>query len=154
MGNRSKLILQPERHSRLGVTLVEALVVIVMVGMLVGIAIPRFAAMRQGLQLDTAAQQLAGDLRRAQVEAIKRNQTVELAKTGASTYDIQSVPPAPATVFYARSFEQNVTFGGGSVSVRMASFGPPVGGGAAFIVDVGGNQKTVTVSAAGRISVQ
>lgn len=130
-----------------GFTLVEALLVIVMVGTLLAIALPRFAAMRQSLQLDTAAHQLAGDLRRAQVEAIKRNQSVNLTMTSASTYTIDFIG--------SRLFQENVTFAAGSASsVRMASFGPPVTGAAAFIVERAGVQKTVTVSAAGRISVQ
>jgi prepilin-type N-terminal cleavage/methylation domain-containing protein len=144
--------------ARRGFTLVEALIVIVVVGMLLAIAVPRFAEARVRLQLDTAAYQLAGDLRRTQVEAIKLNQTVELATTGASTYNIQSVPTLLAplvTVFHTRSFEGNVTFAAGSAaSVRMASFGPPVTGAAAFIVETTTGQKTITVSAAGLVSVQ
>jgi prepilin-type N-terminal cleavage/methylation domain-containing protein len=141
-----------------GFTLIELLMIIVMVGILLGIALPRFAEQRRRLQLDTAAYQLAGDLRRTQVEAIKGNRTVELAATGASTYNIQSVPTVlvPAvTVFNTRSFEGNVTFAVGSAAnVRMASFGPPTAGGAVFIVRSGGAQKTITVSAAGLVSVQ
>jgi Tfp pilus assembly protein FimT len=138
--------------------MIELLVIIVMVGMLLGLALPRFAEQRRRLQLDTAAHQLAGDIRRTQVEAIKRNRTVELATTGASTYNIQSVPTllVPAvTVFNTRSFEGNVTFGVGSAAnVRMASFGPPTAGGAVFIVRNATAQKTVTVTAAGLVSVQ
>jgi prepilin-type N-terminal cleavage/methylation domain-containing protein len=141
-----------------GFTLVEALMVIVVVGLLLAIAVPRFAEARRTLQLDTAAYQLAGDLRRAQVEAIKRNLTVEVAKTGASSYNIQSVASLLVplvTVFHTRSFEQNVAFGAGPMSVQMASFGPPVTpGGATFTVGVGGRQKTVTMSAAGLVTVQ
>ena len=146
-------------RSARGFTMIELLVIIVMVGMLLAIALPRFAEQRRRLQVDTAAHQLAGDLRRTQVEAIRSNRTVELAPTGASTYNIQSVPTVlvPAvTVFNTRSFQDNVTFGVGSAAnVRMASFGPPLTvGGAVFIVRSGAAQKTVTVSAAGRVSVQ
>jgi prepilin-type N-terminal cleavage/methylation domain-containing protein len=141
-----------------GFSLVEALIVIVVVGMLLAIAVPRFAEARVRLQLDTAAHQLAGDLRRTQVEAIKRNQTVELATTGASTYNIQSVPTLLVplvTVYHTRAFEGNVTFAAGSAaSVRMASFGPPVTGAAVFIVETVTGQKTITVSAAGLVSAQ
>jgi prepilin-type N-terminal cleavage/methylation domain-containing protein len=130
-----------------GFSLVEALIVIVVVGMLLAIAVPRFAEARVRLQLDTAAHQLAGDLRRAQVEAIKRNQSVNLTTTGASTYTIDFIGN--------RSFEGNVTFAAGSATtVRMASFGPPVTGAAVFIVETVTGQKTVTVSAAGLMSVQ
>ena len=50
--------------------------------------------MRNGFQLDTAAYQVAGELRRAQIEAIKRNQTIRVTKTAASTYDVESLTPA------------------------------------------------------------
>lgn len=141
-----------------GFSLVEALMVIVVVGMLLAIAVPRFAEARVRLQLDSAAHQLAGDLRRTQIEAIKRNQTVELLTTGASSYNIQSVPTLLVplvTVYDTRAFEGNVTFAVGSAaSVRMASFGPPVTGAAVFIVETVTGQKTITVSAAGLVSVQ
>jgi prepilin-type N-terminal cleavage/methylation domain-containing protein len=147
MSHGPNFILDPRVQHRLGFTLVETLIVLVMAGMLLGIALPRFANMRQRMQLDTAAHQLAGDLRRAQVEAIKRNQSLKLARTGASTYSIDSIG--------ARTFEGNVTFGGGTMdSVRMRAFGPPVTGAVTFIVSTAGVQKSVIVSAAGRISVQ
>lgn len=158
MRHRSALVQNSGSPARLGFTLVETMIVIVMVAMLLAIAVPRFAEARMRLQLDTAAYQLAGDLRRAQVEAIKGNRTVELATTGPSTYNIQSVPTVLVplvTVFNARSFEGNVTFAVASAtSVRLASFGPPTAGAAAFIVERGGGQKTITVSAAGLVTVQ
>lgn len=130
-----------------GFTLIEALIVLVVAGIILAFALPRFAATRRGLALDGAAQQLAGDLRRAQVEAIKRNRSIKVTRTGTASYTIDSVGP--------RSFNDAVTFGAGSTdSVRMRVFGPPVGAGATFIVSLGGRQKTVAVSAAGFVRVQ
>jgi type IV pilus assembly protein PilA len=137
----------PDRtRSRRGFTLVETALVIVVVSLLLAIAVPRFTAMRNGLQLDTAAYQLAGDLRRAQVEAIKRNQTVVVAKTAASTYNI--------TFIGARTFEPGVEFAAGAMTVSLASFGPPIGGGAVFTINFAGRAKTVTVGGNGLVSVQ
>jgi prepilin-type N-terminal cleavage/methylation domain-containing protein len=130
-----------------GFTLIEAMIVVVVAGLIMAIVLPGFHAMRQRTHLDTAAQQLVGDLRRAQVEAIKRNRSIKLTRTGASSYTIDSIGN--------RSFDDGITFGPTSMlSVRMAAFGPPVGGGATFIVRVGGRQKTVAVSAAGLVNVQ
>ncbi len=140
--------------SRRGFTLVETALVVVVMGLVLAIAAPRFTAMRNGLRLDTAAYQVAGDLRRAQVEAIKRNQTIQVLKTGTSTYDIQSLTPA-VTVLFSRSFEAGGPgFAAGAMTVSFASFGPPVGGGAVFSITFGGRTKTVTVGANGIITVQ
>jgi prepilin-type N-terminal cleavage/methylation domain-containing protein len=132
--------------SRRGFTLVEAALVVVIAGMLLAIAAPRFTAMRNGFLIDTAAYQLAGDLRRAQVEAIKRNQTITVAKTATNTYNI--------TVIGNRTFEPGVEFAAGAMTVSMASFGPPIGGGAVFTINGGGRTKTVTVGANGLVTVQ
>ncbi len=140
-------------RSRQGFTLIETALVVVVAGMLLAIAAPRFTAMRNGLLLDTAAYQVAGDLRRAQIEAIKLNRTVQVIKTGTSTYSIQSINPA-VTVLYARSLEPGIAFAAGAMTVSFASFGPPIGGGAAFTINYGGRTKTATVSASGLVTVQ
>lgn len=132
--------------SRRGFTLVETALVVVVMGLMLAIAAPRFTAMRNGLRLDTAAYQLAGDLRRAQVEAIKRNQTIVVAKTDDSTYSITNIGN--------RRFETGVVFGAPAMTVSLASFGPPVGGGAAFTITRAGRTKTVTVGANGLVTVQ
>jgi prepilin-type N-terminal cleavage/methylation domain-containing protein len=130
-----------------GFTLVEAVIVMVVAGFLMALALPRFAEVRRSIELDTAAYQLAGDLRRAQVEAIKRNEAVTLARTGASTYSISFIGN--------RTLEASVTFNVGSAdSVRLASFGPPTTGAQAFTLDHGGFSKTVSVTAAGLVQVQ
>jgi type IV fimbrial biogenesis protein FimT len=134
------------RASKAGFTLVEALVVVVVVGFMLVIALPRFNAMQRGMQVDGAAQQLAGDLRRAQSEALKRNTSILLVATGISSYTIDSIGP--------RSFDNGVVFGSGSSSgVRMASFGPPSAA-ATFVLQLGTLQKTVRVSGTGLVSVQ
>jgi Tfp pilus assembly protein FimT len=127
--------------------------IVAIVGLLIAIAVPRFTGMRNGLLLDTAAYQVAGDLRRAQVEAIKLNRTVQVLKTGSSTYSIQSINPA-VTVLFARTLETGVQFGAAAMTVSFASFGPPIGGGAVFTIEGGGRTKTVTVGANGLVTVQ
>ena len=132
--------------SRRGFTLVETALVVVIMGMLLAIAAPRFRAMRAGFTIDTAAYQLAGDLRRAQVEAVKLNQTITVAKTATSTYNI--------TAIGNRTFEPGVSFGAAAMTVSFASFGPPIGGGATFTITHSGRTKTVTVGANGLVTVQ
>jgi prepilin-type N-terminal cleavage/methylation domain-containing protein len=140
-------------RSRLGFTLVEVALVIVIAGMLLGIAVPRFRGMRNGFLITTAAHQLAGDLRRAQVEAIKRNVTVTVAKTAATTYSMTYIVGGVGQTMANRTFEPGIQFGAAAMTVSFASFGPPVGGGATFTITYAGRTKTVTVGANGLVSV-
>jgi type II secretion system protein H len=131
-----------------GFTLVETLMVIVLVGMLMAIALPRFRNQRNRYWLDTAAYQLAGDLRRAQIEAIRRNQPVTLERINDSTYNVDFIGD--------RLLRDKVKFSTAlsADSVRLATFGPPTTGARSFVVQLSGAQKTVTVSAAGLVTVQ
>ena len=131
-----------------GFTLVETMMVIVVVALMLGIALPRFREQRRRYELDTAAHQLAGDLRRAQVEAIKRNQPVTLERINDSTYNVDFIGD--------RLFDGSVKFATAlsADSVRLAAFGPPTTGARSFVMQRDGAQKTVTVSAAGLITIQ
>ena len=135
-------------RGRRGFTLVEAMMVIVCAGMLLAVALPRFREQRRRYQLDTAARQLAGDLRRAQIEAIRRNTPVTLERMNDSIYNIDFIGD--------RLLQDNVRFNMGLTadSVRLAAFGPPTTGARSFVVTRDGAQKTVTVSAAGLVTVQ
>jgi type II secretory pathway pseudopilin PulG len=122
--------------------------VMVLAGLLMAIAIPGYRTQRNRYQLDTAAYQLAGDLRRSQIEAIRRNQPVTLERINDSTYNIDFIGD--------RVLQDRVRFntGASADSVRLAAFGPPTTGARSFVVQLGGAQKTVTVSAAGLVTVQ
>jgi type IV fimbrial biogenesis protein FimT len=133
-------------RSRRGFTLVEIVIVIVVAGLLMGIAAPRFTTMRNRYRLDAGARQLAGELRRAQTEAVKRNKTIVVAKVNDSTFSMTDVGN--------RFLESGVKFTAPAMTVSMASFGPPVGGGATFTVTYSGSTKTVTVGNNGLVSVQ
>jgi len=129
---------------RIGFTLIEMLLVVTIVGLVSAIALPRMSMIRQRMQLDTAVQQLVGDLRRAKIEALKRNTKVSLWRSGGTTYTLEYVG--------ARSLQGGVTFDGPD-SVTFASFGPTLTGPALFTLALGGHTRTVGVSAAGLPSV-
>jgi type II secretory pathway pseudopilin PulG len=122
--------------------------VMVLAGMLMAIALPRFREQRNRYQLDTAVFQLAGDLRRAQIEAIRRNQPVTLERINDSTYNLDFIGDRllQSSVKFATALSAD--------SVRLAAFGPPTTGARSFVVQLDGAQRTVTVSAAGLVTVQ
>ena len=134
-------------RSARGFTLVEAVVIMVLAGMIMSIALPRFRERRNSYLLDTAAFQLAGDLRRAQIEAIKRNTPITLTRVNDSTYNINFIGDR-------RLDNARFVAASSAASVQMAAFGPPTSGARTFVVALGGRQKTVNVSAAGLVSVQ
>ena len=99
-------------RARRGVTMIEMLLVVVIMGILMAVVAPRFGNMRVKLQVESAAQQLVRDLNRARTEAVKRNANVYLAKTSTTAYDLQHVG--------ARSLPNNVTFASGPDTVRSS----------------------------------
>ncbi len=130
-----------------GFSIIELLVVVAVMGLMTVFALPKLVTVRQIMVLDAAAQQLAGDLRRAQVEAIKRNRMITLGRTGAYSYQMQLIGN--------RTFEGGAAFAAGSLdSVRLAPIGPPAGGGGTFILQNGALVKSVVVNASGLVRVQ
>ena len=77
-----------------GVTLVEAMVVVSILSVLLGLAMPMFADTIDGRRVQGAAQGLAAALRAAQAEAIRRNRMVEVVFTNTA--------PSPASVVAAQ----------------------------------------------------
>jgi prepilin-type N-terminal cleavage/methylation domain-containing protein len=68
-------------NDKKGFTLIEVLVVIGIISILSGIAIPNAVAWRSSAQLSSTAREIVVDLQRAKMEAIKRNRNVEAVFT-------------------------------------------------------------------------
>ena len=129
-----------------GFSLIELLVVLVVIGTAWTIALPKAAALRQGMLLDGAAQQVLGDLQRAQFEAIKRNQSLKVVLTGPTSYTVQFMG--------ARELDGGVQFVSAPDTMRFASFGPPASGPAIYVLRLGSREKRVEISAAGFLRVR
>jgi type IV fimbrial biogenesis protein FimT len=132
------------RGSR-GITLIELMIVVTLIGIIVALAAPRFGTMRLQWQVDAGAQQLVGDLSRARVEAVKRNDMVWLAKTSTTGYRIRFVGD--------RSLPAGVAFTSGPDTVKFAAFGPALTGATSYQLAVGTTTREVRVNAAGFASV-
>ena len=135
-----------ESDARFGFTLLEIIIVVVVTGVLAMLGFPRLGETVRRMELDGATHQLASDLRRARIEALRRNASVYVAKKDSVTYEIQYVGD--------RVLPSNVVFDDSSPdTVRFASFGPTLTGQVTYTVSRLGYSNTVIVSASGMASV-
>ncbi|HET7470132.1 MAG TPA: prepilin-type N-terminal cleavage/methylation domain-containing protein, partial [Gemmatimonadales bacterium] len=84
---------------RRGVTLLELALVLAIMGLLVGIAVPRVQRVADSLAVHNAALELISAHRRARFSAILQNRTVELS-IRADSLAIR-IPGAPADLWHA-----------------------------------------------------
>ncbi len=127
---------------RSGYTILELMVVLVIVALIAQFAFPRYGETVRRMQLDGAANKLASDLRRARIEAMRRNASVYVAKKDSVTYEIQYVGD--------RKLSSDVVFDGSSPdTVRFASFGLTLTGPVTYTLSHGGYSTTVLVEASG-----
>lgn len=127
-------------------TLIETMLVLSIIGLMSAIVAPTFGHMRVRWQVEAAGQQLVRDLARARTEAIKRNETVWLAKTGSTTYDIRYIG--------ARDLPGTVTFASGPDTVKFVAPGPAITGHASFKLAYMGASRDVKVHASGFATVE
>ena len=73
--------LRSNPYKNRGVTLVEVMIVIAIVGVIAGYAVPSYRGMIERNQLKQVAESFKSDMQFARTEAIKRNQSVFLSPT-------------------------------------------------------------------------
>ncbi|WP_051961880.1 GspH/FimT family pseudopilin [Methylobacter sp. BBA5.1] len=83
---------------RSGFTLLELLIVIAIIGIIAGLAVPSYRDMIERNRLKQAVESLADDLKFARTEAIKRSADVTLALTTGWSYSITSAGNTLKTV--------------------------------------------------------
>jgi type IV fimbrial biogenesis protein FimT len=82
------------RQKNTGMTLIEVMVVVAIIGIVVAIAVPSFSTMLENQRIKGAAEAMLTDLRWARAEAIKRNAPVRVTfATGSNwSYTIDTFP--------------------------------------------------------------
>jgi len=127
--------------------MIEISIVVLIAGVIVMTGVPTIAGTVDKMQLDGATEALASDLRRARIDAIRRNGSVYVAKKDSVTYEIQYVVGD-------RTLSNGVSFEAGSPdTVKFASFGPTLSAPATYTVSLAGSSNTVRVTGSGLLQV-
>ena len=136
-----------------GFTVVETALTLAVVGLLLGIALPRFSALKQGVNVERAAQSIAAAHRRARTTAIVSGRPAILsvaARTLRITFVGAGQPhwssPGPST--------DGVTLAGPPRDLTFSPLGITTGlSNASFHLSLGSTSRTVVVSRLGRVRI-
>ncbi len=140
-----------------GFTLIELMILIAIMGIFAGIAIPNFLSYLPKSRLNGAARQVMGDLMAARMKAVSQNTMVTVAWDSNHEYKIGGDPPIDIWSNY-----HDVTIGsvsGGSFSsnsfssINFLSRGTMQPGGGSIGLTNSVDSKEVTVSIAGRVKI-
>ncbi len=119
----------------------ELIMAITIALVLISIALPAIGETVRSVRLEASRSGLAADLGRARIEAMKRNRAVDVVLTSDTQYQIDFVG--------VRRLENGVVFVEGPALVRFAPFGPTLTGPATFVLELGGETRTVSLTASG-----
>jgi Tfp pilus assembly protein PilV len=128
-------------------TLVEVMIALVVVGLLLSISLLRGGTLSSRYQLAIATEQLAADLQRARLEAIRLNAPVTFQRTSLTQYQIPGV--------VTRTLAGGIAFDNlAPASVQFSSLGRLVGAPSAFLLQHGTEARQVSVAAGGALTIQ
>lgn len=106
--------------SRLGFTMLEMIIVIIMVGILVAIAAPKFYSIAMRYRIDESLNTVAADLRQAVSLAAREQKPVTIALESSTRYVVKDRATSPADTVRLRRDMQL----GSDAGVRNISFSP------------------------------
>jgi general secretion pathway protein H len=139
-----------------GMTLLEVLVSLAIVGMMLVVAVPFVDAKRPGFSVNTEARRIAADLRKAQSDAVRNNRQVDFTldvRSGVFGHDryerlSDAVPGMAVSLF--TTLDQKLDNGAGTI--RFFPDGGSTGGGVKL--SAGAKQVQILVDwLTGRVSV-
>jgi prepilin-type N-terminal cleavage/methylation domain-containing protein len=145
-----------------GLTLIETVMVLAIIGILVAIAVPSIVAARQGYQIHTAGITILNRVGEARMEALKRNRPIDVTLDAAAG-TLRSTVTAPGGVVVNVSGPEylpsgvDFVLGGGAVTrtITFDSMGRPVNPPQTFTLrhSGSGQVRTITVLSTGRLTV-
>jgi len=136
-----------------GYTLVETALTLAVVGLLMGIALPRFSALKQGVTIERVAQSIAAAHRRARTTAIVHGRPAILS-VAARTLHITLVDAGQPHWSSPGPAEDGVTLAGPPRNLTFPRLGITTGlSNASFHLSLGSASRTVVVSRLGRVRV-
>ncbi len=134
---------------RPGLTMIELLVTIGVIGIVAATTVPAYASMRNSVGLSSAARQLVSTLREAQNKSITSQDNAQFGvkfDSGAKTYTLYRVNPALDL--------QKVSVGLPITATNATVFNRLTGQATPTTITLGtGNTKTITISATGLITI-
>lgn len=148
--------MSPAREN--GFSLIELMIVVALVAVLAGIAVPQMAGAMTRYALINASQQVVGTIRNARVQAVGKNRVARVRFNFPAAGQYQVIDSAGVALGSAQVLPNGVAFDAisGDVEFNTSGRATHVGGAAAPVTIVMSNgtaaqNRTITVSASGRV---
>lgn len=136
-----------------GFTLLETALTLAVAGLLLGIALPRFSALKQGVNVERAAQNIAAAHRRARTTAIVHGKPAILS-VAAPTLRITFIGAAQPHWSSPGPSAEGVSLAGPPRDLTFSPLGITTGlSNASFRLSLGSASRTVVVSRLGRVRI-